>query len=116
MLLEDQALRQESDANSLNHLKSVLEETKEAIQSARADALTQHVTAICASDYRVVTLSVGLATLFDYLAGGESTLEEVAQVLTDGVPIDDRDFYAQQSRICGISAEGNWYLQPMPAQ
>ena len=116
LLLEDRALRQESDADSLNRLKSVLEETKGAIMSERADDLAQHITAICTSDYKVVTLSIALGTLLDYSAGGESTLDEVAGVLTQGVPLADRDFYGQYSRVCGITPEGHWHLQPLPTQ
>ena len=116
MLLEDRALRQEYDADNLKDLEGLLEETKEAIQSGTANALRQHVYATCVSDYKTVALSVALGTMLDYLAGGESTLEEVTQVLTEGVPIDDRDFYAQQSRVCGITTEGKWHLQPIPAQ
>ena len=116
MILEERAHRQEGDTEFLKDLESLLKETKEATQSDTADALRQHVYSICVSDYKTVALSVALGTMLDYLAGGESTLEEVEQVLIEGVPIDDREFYALQSRVCGITTEGNWHLQPISVQ
>ena len=108
-------------------IESDLAQTQTAIMEINDEAIAkiaeittmkaaQYVTAICTSDYKVVTLSIALGTLLDYSAGGESTLDEVAGVLTEGLPIDDRDFYGQYSRVCGITSEGNWYLQPIPAQ
>ena len=107
----------ESDlAQTQTAIMELNDETTAKIAEITTMKVTQYVTAICTSDYKVVTLSIALGTLLDYLAGGESTLDEVAGVLTEGVPIDDRDFYGQYSRVCGITPEGNWYLQPIPAQ
>ena len=116
MILEERAHRQEGDTEFLKDFESLLEETKETTQSDMASALRQYVYSICVSDYKTVALSVALGTMLDYLAGGESTLEEVEQVLIEGVPIDDREFYALQSRVCGITTEGNWHLQPISVQ
>ncbi len=105
--MDDRALRQERDSEFLKDFESLLEENKETTQSDMTSALGQYVYSICVSDYKTVTLSVALGTMLDYLAGGESTLEEVEQVLVEGVPIDDdRGYYALQSRVCGITTEG----------
>ena len=115
-ILDDRALRQERDSEFLKDFESLLEENKETTQSDMTSALGQYVYSICVSDYKTVALSVALGTMLDYLAGGESTLEEVEQVLVEGVPIDDRGYYALQSRVCGITTEGDWHLQPIPVQ
>ena len=107
----------ESDlAQTQTAIMDLNDKTTAQIAEITTTKFTQQVTAICTSDYKVVTLSIALGTLLDYSAGGESTLEEVANVMNEGVPINDRDFYGQYSRVCGITPEGNWYLQPTPAQ
>lgn len=101
----------ESDlAQTQTAIMELNDETTAQIAEITTMKFTQHVAAICNSDYKVVTLSIALGTLLDYSAGGESTLHEVANVMNEGVPIDDRDFYGQYSGVCGIDADGNWYL------
>ena len=127
---EERAVRQEEIEGwlekSKEEIEGWLEETSVDIEEMLQEDWTlrleerelrhQHVEAICFSEYRVFTLSVALEALILYLAGGELTLEEIADVFIEGVPIDDWDFSWQHSRLCGISPEGNWYLLPIPAQ
>ena len=118
MLLEERALRQEEDADFLKDVERQLDEDLEdilrAFQNSDMESFHQHVEAICMLDYMIVTLSVALEALILYLAGGELTLEEIADVFIEGVPIDGWDFSWQHNRLCGISAEGRLYLLPIP--
>ena len=106
--------------SKLAHTETAIMELNEATVADIAEITTmkfaQHITAICTSDYKVSTLSIALGTVHDYLAGGESTLDEVVELLNEGLPIHDIDFYGQWSGVCGITPEGHWYLQPIPAQ
>ena len=127
---EERAVRQEEVLGwlekSKEEIEGWLEETsvdiEEMLQEDWALRLEeralrhQHVDAICMLDYRVFTLSVALEALILYLAGGELTLEEIADVFIEGVPIDDWDFSWQHNRLCGLTPEGHLYLLPIPAQ
>ena len=122
MLQEDRAVREEEATDFLKRLDSLYEEANqelretvvETIQTADVENFQLHVDAICMLDYKVVTLSVALEALILYLAGGNLTLEEIADVFIEGVPIDGWDFSWQHNRLCGISAEGRLYLLPIP--
>ena len=123
-MISDAIKRQEELRNSIasdlaqtqTAIMELNDETTAEITKITTLKFTQHIDAICASDSKVVVYSVALATLHDYLAGGESTLDEVAEVMNEGLPINDRDVYGQYSRVCGITPEGNWYLQSFVTQ
>ena len=127
---EERAVRQEEVLGWLEESKEEIEgwleetsvEIEEMLQEDWALRLEeralrhQHVDAICMLDYKVVTLSVALEALILYLAGGELTLEEIADVFIEGVPIDEWDFSWQHNSVCGLTPEGHLYLLPIATQ
>ena len=68
------------------------------------------VEAICSAEYAALSLRVATRVLHDHLAGGPSTLEDVAKRFEGGLILDH---YFEGSTICGRTDDGKTYLKPI---
>lgn len=67
--------------------------------------------AICESDYWVNSTRTMVWRTLDYLAGGETTVEE-AKAFWDGILVDQEKYGATISPICAVGPDGAWVLEP----